>query len=284
MRRRIFCAARTKRSTGPSGPDATGSRSRTCSTERSADPGDLDLHGPFAVDVFVEVVLAPRAASRVPVELVVERLLADAERLRRPRLVVLQPAQRREDVLFFDLAEREAVRQFEIGALAAARRELAREMLGLDGAAATEDDGALQRIAQLADVSRPGIVGQQLHRLGRDALQLLAGIAPEAIDEVLHEDGNVLTALLQRREVDVEDVEAEVQVLAESRRLDLLFQIAVRGADHAHVDRDLALAAEPAEALLFEDPEELRLQLDGDLADLVEEESAPVRELPGAQA
>src|SRR3954469_1174414 len=158
MRRRIFCAARTKRSTGPSGQDATGSRSRTCSTERPADPGDLDLHGPLAVDVFLELVLAPRAACRVPVELVVERLLADAERLRRPRLVVLQPAQGREDVLLFDLAEREAVRQFEIRALAASRRELAREMLGFDGAAAAEDHRALERIAQLADVPGPGIV------------------------------------------------------------------------------------------------------------------------------
>src|SRR5213082_2007356 len=100
---------------------------------------------------------------------------------------------------------------------------------------------------------------------------------------MLHEKRDVLAALLQRRERDVEDVEAEVEILAEAPRLDLLLQVPVGSADHPHVDGDLALASEPAQPLLLEDPEELRLQLDGDLPDLVEEERAAVGQLPGAE-
>ena len=115
-------------------------------------------------------------------------------------------------------------------------------------------------------------------------MELLARLPREAIDEVLHEDRDVLVPLLQRREVDVEDVQAEVEVLAEAAALDLVLELAVRGADHAHVDRDLALAAQTAEPLLFEHAEELRLQLDGNLADFVEEERPAVGQLPGSEA
>ena len=100
---------------------------------------------------------------------------------------------------------------------------------------------------------------------------------------MLHEQPDVLAALPQGSERDVEDVEAEVEILAEPSRLDLLLQVAVGGADHPYVDRDLALAAEPAQPFLLEDAEELGLQLDGNLADLVEEERAAVRQLPGAE-
>src|SRR5882724_8640283 len=110
-----------------------------------------------------------RGATRVPVQLVVERLLADAQRLRRARLVVLQPAESRQDVLFLDLPQRQPVRQLEIGALPASRRELAGQVLRFDDAGSAENDGALQRITELADVPRPGIVREQLHRLGRDS-------------------------------------------------------------------------------------------------------------------
>src|SRR5207245_2603034 len=135
---------------------------------------------------------------------------------------------------------------------------------------------------QLADVAGPRVLGEHLHRLRREAGELLAALAAEAIDEVLHQQRDVVAPLLERRERDVEHVEAEVEVLAEAAPLDLLLEVAIGGADHAHVDADLALAAQPAQPLLLHDAQELGLQLDGDLSHLVEEQRAAVGELPAA--
>ena len=81
-----------------------------------------------------------------------------------------------------------------------------------------------------------------------------------------------------------EDVEPEVEVLAEAALPDLLLEIAVRGAEHADVHLDLRPPSEPAEPPLLEHAEELRLQLERQLADLVEEERAVVGELEVARA
>src|SRR5581483_9787131 len=91
----------------------------------SADPGDLDLGGRCGLDVLLALLLAPRRPSGIPVELVVERLLADPQRLRRPGLVLLQPHQGGEDVLLLDLAQRQPVGKLEVRAFAPARCQLA---------------------------------------------------------------------------------------------------------------------------------------------------------------
>src|SRR5207237_10085186 len=94
-----------------------------------ADAGDLDLRRHAGLDIVGWFVVAPRGASGVPIELVVERLLADPQRLRRAGLVVLQTAQRCQDVLLLDLADRQAVGALEIGAFPSPRRRLAGKVL-----------------------------------------------------------------------------------------------------------------------------------------------------------
>src|SRR5206468_7761731 len=130
MRRKTCCAAPTKRFTGRSGQGAIASRSHTCRT-RLADPRDLDLGRHAGLQVVGWFVVATRAASGIPVELVVKRLLADPQGLRRARLVVLQPAQRRQDVLLLDLAERQPVREREIYALPSTQGHVAGQVLGV---------------------------------------------------------------------------------------------------------------------------------------------------------
>ena len=56
----------------------------------------------------------------------------------------------------------------------------------------------------------------------------------------------------------------------------------MRGADDAHVDRDLTLAADAPDLTGLEDPQQTRLHVERQLADLVEEERALVRLLEEA--
>src|SRR5881409_3350867 len=76
-----------------------------------------------------------------------------------------------------------------------------------------------------------------------------------------------------------EDVQAVVEVFAEALLLDQPSEVAVRRGDQADVDLDRPGAADTLELLLLEDPEELRLELERDLADLVEEERAAMGHL-----
>src|SRR5690606_10813871 len=104
---------------------------------------------------------------------------------------------------------------------------------------------------------------------------LAAGLADERLDE----QRDVLTALAERRQIDVQDVQPEIQVAAEPSDLDELTQRLVGGCDDAHVDLDLGLAAESSEPLLLERAQQLRLSRERHLADLIEEQRAAVRQL-----
>ena len=106
----------------------------------------------------------------------------------------------------------------------------------------------------------------------------------EAAEEVVREHEDVAAALAQRRQLDVDDVEAVVEVLAEAALLHLGGEVAVRRGDDAHVDRDGLVAADALERPLLEHAEELHLHGRRDLADLVEEERAAVGLLEAADA
>ena len=77
--------------------------------------------------------------------------------------------------------------------------------------------------------------------------------------------GIVLASLAQGRQGNLEDVEAEEEVLAEAAGADLRLQVTIGGAEHPDVDLDLRLARE-LEPPLLEHPEQLGLELEGNLS------------------
>ena len=76
----------------------------------------------------------------------------------------------------------------------------------------------------------------------------------------------------KRRQVDLNDVDAVVEVLAEAAFLDGRFQVAVRGGQDAHVDGDFLLAADRPDLALLQGPQQLGLHRQRHLADLVEKQ------------
>ena len=105
---------------------------------------------------------------------------------------------------------------------------------------------------------------------------VLAVLLGEAHEEVVRERQDVARARAQRRHLDVDDVEAVVEVLAEAPRRDLVGEVAVGRRDDADVDLHGLVAADALERALLEDAQELDLDRRRDLADLVEEERAAV--------
>src|SRR5215469_1846776 len=67
------------------------------------------------------------------------------------------------------------------------------------------------------------------------------------------------------------DIQTEVEVLAERSGTVGRFEIAVGSRNHAHVDGDIIIAAYGPDFSLLQDAQELRLHFQGEFADFIEE-------------
>src|SRR2546430_3962204 len=74
--------------------------------------------------------------------------------------------------------------------------------------------------------------------------------------------------------MNADDAEAVVQVLPEFPFLDALFEVRVGGSQHADVDRLWPRLADGHDLSLFEEAEQLRLYVEREVADLVQEQRA----------
>ena len=100
-----------------------------------------------------------------------------------------------------------------------ARRDRARRRqnawFDLEDAVRLEDDSPLKDVFQLADVTGPAIREELLHGALADALDALAEPNHEIVEEKVHEERDVFGAIAERREMNGEDVESVVKILAE---------------------------------------------------------------------
>jgi hypothetical protein len=139
------------------------------------------------------------------------------------------------------------------------------------GVGGGEGRGALQRVAQLADVAGPVVGVEARARFRREVERGAVEALAEEREEVFDEGGDVVAAVAERRDVERDDVETVEEVCAEAAGGDVLGEVAVGGGDDADVGLAVACGADAAEATLFEEAQELDLRLRGHLADLVEE-------------
>src|SRR6185369_14696346 len=97
------------------------------------------------------------------------------------------------------------------------------KVLGIEWSPCAEHGGALYGVPELADVSRPGVVGERGQRRGSDA----HGVTQTAgclADEMGEQRRHVLGPLAQRRQVQVDDVQAVEQIGAELAQLDRVLE------------------------------------------------------------
>ena len=135
------------------------------------------------------------------------------------------------------------------------------------------DHRLLDDVLELAHVPRP-VVGEQPRQgqpRDRPARQPALG---QLLEEVLHEQRDVLEPVAERGQLDREDVEPVVQVLAEPAGGDGLGEVDVRRGDDPAIGLDRLGAADALEPPVLEHAQELGLHAHRHVADLVEEERA----------
>jgi hypothetical protein len=157
------------------------------------------------------------------------------------------------------------------------------EVLCGHGGRLADERRALQSVFELAHVARPFVIDERLPRVGRKRVRNLAlGGVPR--EHALRERQDVVGPVAKGRHGQLDDVEAEVEVLAERALRDGARQIGVRRADEADVGLARDVAAEPLEFARLQDAQELHLSRGREIADLVEEERAAVGFLETADA
>ncbi len=88
--------------------------------------------------------------------------------------------------------------------------------------------------------------------------------------------GDVATALAQRRDSQLDDVQAVVEVLAKASGLYLVFQVLVGGTKNPHVDGFFLLAAYRAHGFFLQGSQQFYLHGQGQVGDLIKKQGAAV--------
>src|SRR5579885_1316079 len=217
-----------------------------------------------------------RFVKPVALHLAIQRREVDPQRLRRARLVSIDPFQDALDVLALEFLEGQAV-AVDIRDRGGGRRpQLVGQVVRVDDVGFSEDCGALDGVLELAHVAGPRVVQQQAYRAFRKSHPGPAKRFFGFAQEVIGEQRDVVFAIAQRRQVDVDHVDSVKQLLAEASRANLGFQVAVGRAQHAHIERDRVVGAERITFPFLQSAQQLDLERQRHLADLVEKYGALV--------
>src|SRR5262249_16508046 len=146
-----------------------------------------------------------------------------------------------------------------------------------------EHDGGVDDVLELAHVAGPFVATQRFQSSRRHRADVAIALARELAHEVLHEKRDVVAPPPEGRHVDRHHVEAIEEVVAKGPLAYRLPEIDIGGREDAHVDRDRPHAAHAIDLAFLEYPEQARLEIETERADLVEEDRAAVRELELAQ-
>src|SRR5262245_55705128 len=93
---------------------------------------------------------------------------------------------------------------------------------------------------------------------------------------MLPKQNYVVSAVAERRDIDLNDRQPVIQIEPETSNVAFLFQISIRSGDNPHVQRDVLQTSDSAERALLEDPEQLGLQAQVELAYFVEEQCSAI--------
>ena len=145
-----------------------------------------------------------------------------------------------------------------------------------------EDGGAFDDILEFAHIAGPIVGEQSSYAAFRKSAAFDAVFLGKTLEKMIGEDFDIPRALAERGDLDGENIEAVVEILAKFAFLNRFEQVAVRGGKDADIDFDGFISPDAFEFPLLEDAEELGLEGEGDLTDLVEQNRAAIRQLEAA--
>jgi hypothetical protein len=123
------------------------------------------------------------------------------------------------------------------------------------------DHGAPNRIAQLPDIARPGVLLQGIHTVLGNPIDTPPHPVGECFHKLPRQCRNVFHAFSQWWNGDREDVKAIMEIRTKLLLRDHFFQVAVGGCHDPDVHVNCPPSAESLDFTFLEDPQELDLGL-----------------------
>ena len=133
-----------------------------------------------------------------------------------------------------------------------------------------QDHRPFHDVFQLAHVAGPGIGGESAQGLGGDFLNFPAQFSGVLVQEMKAERGNVLAAVLEGRDVELNRVHPVKKIGAKELLVDHLLQIPISGGDEPNIGLYRRASTNTLEASFLEHAEDLALNGESQFADLVE--------------
>ena len=96
-----------------------------------------------------------------------------------------------------------------LGLFGARLAEFFRQARARDQLFFAHDRGALENVAQFANISRPGVAHENVQHFRADAAHVLAVLGVDVAQDVLDQQRDIVFVFAQRRQIDVKDVQAE---------------------------------------------------------------------------
>jgi len=175
----------------------------------------------------------------------VQRYAIDVQNFGGKGLVAFAVVKNRENVGAFDF--------FESTRRMLGNRKAQSEVFLADFRFLRYDHGALDRVLEFTDVAGPLVAIEQGHSGGRNPDDAFVHRSRKLADEVFDEHGNVAFAFTQRGQRNLKNVQAVIEVGAETALFDKPFKILVGRGDAAEVDVDRMSAADAGDFALLED-------------------------------
>src|SRR5260370_24950505 len=138
------------------------------------------------------------------------------------------------------------------------------------------DDHALNHVAQLAHVARPGVAHEGFYGVVGNIFGAPAVGGGNFSQKVARQQRDIFLALAQRWNVKRNYVQAVKKVFAEVAPGDFLFQVFIGGGNHAGIHRNRVVFAYAGKALFVERAQNFGLGLQAHVADFIQKESAAI--------
>src|SRR5579883_3442470 len=150
------------------------------------------------------------------------------------------------------------------------------EKIGEQHTATHLQQSLFQDTLELTDIARPRVPAEGVTCFWRHNRHLTVELRCKPRQGIISEKVDIVAALPQRRELDGEHIQPEIEIRTKPPAGDQFLQIGVGGGDHSDVGLDCFGAAHPLKTLLLKNAQKLDLSEQRQFADFIEKDSTAV--------
>src|SRR5258708_39223985 len=145
------------------------------------------------------------------------------------------------------------------------------EVCRADGWAGRKEYAAFHGVIQFADVARPGMFMKRLDSRRVESGNIFTVALRVAVEKMVRKEINILAAVAQRRNVNLDGIQPKEKVLTEPPGRGLGIHVGIRSREHSDVHAPSGGRAYALEIACFQNAQKFRLQVKRNIGDFVQE-------------